>query len=110
MYTVILLIAQLASATTRQQMVASSMPIKGTLTPPWSVVVLARSPANGGVVASLSFCLSGQYDSNHLNHGGCCPIAAEILVHNQRMRALIKILDQYDQFERSAARLTAIMI
>ena len=41
----ILAISQLASATTPRAMAASSMLIKGTLTLPWSVVVLGSKPS-----------------------------------------------------------------
>ena len=68
-----------------------------------------RSPAGYGGVAALPFGLSGQYGSNHANHGGCCPIAAEILVVYRRMRALIEALDPLDQFESSAAHSAAIV-
>ena len=68
-----------------------------------------RSPAAFDGVAALPFDLSGQYGSNHANHGGCCAIAAEILTGYRQMRALIAALDTLDQLESSAAHSAAIM-
>ena len=79
-FSTILAIAQLDSATTTRQMAASSMPIKGALIPPWSMLVWGSMPCCFRDSAVLPFGLSGQSGSNHPNYDGCYPIAAEILV------------------------------
>ena len=89
-----LAIAQLASATTTQPVLMSSMLIQAIC---------------GGVAASL-FDLPDQYGRNHPDHDGYCPIAAEILIGCKQTRALTEPLNPFDQFESSAAHSAAIMV
>ena len=84
------------------------MPIEGALTPPWSVVVVGSRPGYRWCSGSSTFLPIWPIWQQPPNHGGCCPIAAEILVGYRRMRALMKALDPLDQFESSAAHSAAI--
>ena len=84
------------------------MPIEGALTPPWSVVVVGSRPGYRWCSGSSTFLPIWPIWQQPPNHGGCCPIAAEILVGYKRMRALMKALDPLDQFESSAAHSAAI--
>ena len=84
------------------------MPIEGALTPPWSVVVVGSRPGFRWCSGSSTFLPIWSIWQQPPNHGGCCPIAAEILVGYRRMRALRKALDPLDQFKSSAAHSPAI--
>ena len=57
-------VAQLASTTTHRPMVTSSIPDKGTLTSPWSAVVLGLRPTSWWCRGFSTFYLSCQYSSN----------------------------------------------
>ena len=69
----------------------------------------AREIFNSFIVNAVYIYIYDHFGSNHANHGGFCPIVAEILVDYREMRALIEALYPFDQLESWTAHLAAIM-
>ena len=102
-------IVQLTSASTRQLMAEISMPIKGALSLFWSVLVLGSKPSHWWHTSKSILLPLWPIWQQPPNHGGCCPIAAEILVGYWQMTDRIEALHPLDQLESSSVHSAAIM-